>query len=82
MANGDTFRYSEVIKKGKPQHGKYDSFTRKHPPMPMSKRAKIFCPFDALKGFGEMIAEKERFCETEQEPVGKDLHIQNEISDP
>lgn len=62
MTNRDTFRYCNVIKKGKPQHGKCDSFTLRHPPMPMSKRAKIFCPFDALKGFGEMIAEKERFC--------------------
>jgi hypothetical protein len=53
------FRYSTVYEKGKPVHGKFDIFSIKHPPMELSRRAKIFSPFDALKGFGEAIASKE-----------------------
>ena len=30
-----------------------------HPRMPLSERAKIFMPFDALKGFREAIEERE-----------------------
>ena len=46
-----SFRYREVYEKGKPVHEKNDSFSVKHPPMELSRRAKIFSPFDALKGF-------------------------------
>lgn len=53
------FKYIEVIKAGKPTHQKYDSFYLKHPPMQLSKRAKIFSPFDALKGFNDAIQSKE-----------------------
>ncbi len=42
---------------------KGDSFYVKHPPMELSRRAKIFSPFDALKGFDE---ELERVDEVEQ----------------
>jgi hypothetical protein len=31
----------------------------KHPKMPMSERAKIFQPFDPLKGYREMLRERE-----------------------
>lgn len=53
------FKYIEVIKAGKPTHQKYDNFYLKHPPMKLSKRAKIFSPFDALKGFNEAVQSKE-----------------------
>ena len=53
------FKYIEVIRAGKPTHEQYDSFYLKHPPMKLSKRAKIFCPFDALKGFNETVQSKE-----------------------
>ena len=53
------FRYRTVYEKGKPVHGKLDLFSIKHPPMELSRRAKIFSPFDALKGFDEAIARKE-----------------------
>lgn len=53
------FKYIEVIKAGKPTHKKYDNFYLKHPPMKLSKRAKIFSPFDALKGFDEAVQSKE-----------------------
>ena len=47
-----SFRYRKVLEKGKPVHDKNDSFSFKHPPRDLSRRAKIFNPFDALKGFG------------------------------
>lgn len=53
------FEYIEVIKTGKPTHEKYDSFYLKHPPMELTRRAKIFSPFDALKGFNEAVAAKD-----------------------
>ena len=52
------FKYTEVLKEGKPVHVKYDNFYLKHPPMELSRRAKIFAPFDALKGFRDAIEEK------------------------
>ena len=53
------FKYKEALDKGKPSHGKFDAFSIRHPAMPLEKRAKIFSPFDALKGFHEAIAAKE-----------------------
>ena len=53
------FKYIEVVRKGKPLHKEYDSFYLKHPPMDLSRRAKIFAPFDALKGFNEKVQSKE-----------------------
>ncbi|MBP5331193.1 MAG: hypothetical protein J6Y89_05020 [Lachnospiraceae bacterium] len=54
-----SFRYQAVYEKGKPVHSALDAFSIKHPPMALSKRAKIFSPFDALKGFSEAITCKE-----------------------
>ena len=54
-----SFRYRSVIEKGKPVHDKNDSFSIKHPAMDLSRRAKIFSPFDALKGYSEEIAKVE-----------------------
>ncbi|MBE5869949.1 MAG: hypothetical protein E7294_01620 [Lachnospiraceae bacterium] len=51
-------RYRKVLQKGRPTHEKGDSFFVDHPPMPLSKRAKIFLPFDALKGFDEALRSK------------------------
>ena len=55
-----SFRYREVYEKGKPVHEKNDSFSVKHPPMELSRRAKIFSPYDALKGFSEELAKAEQ----------------------
>ena len=55
-----SFRYRNVYEKGKPTHDRLDSFSVKHPPMDLSRRAKIFSPFDALKGFNEAIISKEQ----------------------
>ncbi len=53
-----SFKYRTVYEKGKPVHEKYDPFSIKHPAMDLRKRAKIFAPFDALKGFNEAISSK------------------------
>ena len=42
--------------------------------MPIKERAKIFAPFDALKGFREMLAEEEIIKEAKKEP-SEDLII-------
>ncbi|MBO4887469.1 MAG: hypothetical protein J5589_04050 [Firmicutes bacterium] len=61
------FRYREVAMKGKPKHDRFDSFSIRHPQMDVGKRAKIFAPFDALKGFDDAVsaaaAENERLYE-------------------
>ena len=49
------FKYRDVFLKGKPMHGPADRFLLKHPAMDVGHRAKIFSPFDALKGFSEAI---------------------------
>lgn len=53
------FRYLDVFLKGKPKHERFDSFRIRHPIMDVGHRAKIFSPFDALKGFSEAIASKD-----------------------
>ena len=64
MAVPDDFRYADVLRHGRPVHAVNDSFAVKHPPMPPGKRAKIFSPFDALKGFSEAVETKdELYCE-------------------
>ncbi len=68
MAMPADFRYREVFLKGKPQHGRYDPFSIRHPQMNTGHRAKIFAPFDALKGFGEAVASKDVPYENRKEP--------------
>ena len=53
------FKYKDIFMRGRPRHTKCDSFSLKHPPMPASRWAKIFSPFDALDGFDERIQEKD-----------------------
>ena len=55
-----TDRYRKVYERGKPKHSPFDDFSIKHPAMDLSRRAKIFSPFDALKGFDEEIASTEQ----------------------
>ncbi len=54
-----SFKYRAVYEKGKPVHDRFDSFSIKHPPMELSRRAKIFSPFYALKGFSDAISMQE-----------------------
>ena len=51
----ENFKYRDVFLKGKPCHDKHSTFYAKHPPMPPSRWAKIFSPFDALRGFSDAI---------------------------
>ena len=69
------FRYSEVLRGGKPVHEKFDSFSVKHPSMPLEKRAKIFSPFDALKGFDEAISSKNVIYEDRKTLSEEDMQI-------
>ena len=49
--------------------------------MPIKERAKIFAPFDALKGFREMLIEEEKVREDKKE-LSEDLiiHLSNVIN--
>ena len=58
MVNNAGFRYQDVLNRGRPRHDPLDPFSIRHPPMPLSRRAKIFAPFDALKGYNEAINAK------------------------
>ena len=53
----EDFPYKEAARRGRPQHGELDEFRRKHPAMDVGKRAKIFAPFAALRGFEMEIEE-------------------------
>ena len=59
MAMPVNFKYEDALRKGRPIHEKWDEFWMKHPPMPASRWAKIFTPFDSLAGFDETIKSKE-----------------------
>lgn len=69
------FRYREVLRRGKPVHEKFDSFSIRHPSMPLEKRAKIFSPFDALKGFNEAISSKDIIYEYRKTLSEEDMQI-------
>ena len=45
------FRYREAFLQERPRHQKTDPFRIRHPNMDVGRRAKIFAPFDALRGF-------------------------------
>ena len=58
----ENFKYREVILKGKPRHSADDPFLIRHPKMDLARRAKLFAPFDALRGFSAaVIAKDERY---------------------
>ena len=78
----EDFRYKEAFLMGPPHHEPFDDFRIKHPPMPLSKRAKIFSPFAALRGFDrEIVAkqveyeEKHILSEGEKEELSRRLSI-------
>ena len=57
-------KYQKVRERGKPTHKPYDEFSIKHPHMDLTRRAKVFSPFDALKGFNDEISNTELQFET------------------
>ena len=72
MAMPANFRYREVFLKGRPRHDRYDPFRIRHPSMDRGHRAKIFSPFDALKGFNEAVASKDVLYEDRIELLQED----------
>ena len=71
------FRYKEIFLRGKPRHEKTDAFRIRHPSMDVGRRAKIFAPFDALKGFNEAVAAKDELYENRRELNEEDLEELN-----
>ena len=76
------FKYMDVILKGCPRHDRTDAFRIRHPSMDPRHRAKIFAPFDALKGFDEAIASKNilydpkpELSENEKEDLDRKIRI-------
>lgn len=54
------FPYRDVLAKGRPRHDRLDPFRIRHPQMDPGRRAKLFAPFDALRGFSEAIRKAEK----------------------
>ena len=54
------YKYRRAFMGCRPRHEQYDEFSLRHPKMQLSQRAKIFSPFDALKGFTEAIDSKRK----------------------
>ena len=52
-------RYQQAFHRGRPRHRAGDAFSAKHPSMDLGRRAKIFAPFDALRGFSAAIIARE-----------------------
>lgn len=65
------FKYREVFLHGKPKHDKYDHFSIRHPRMDVQKRAKIFAPFAALRGFEDTVDSK-RIIYTDKRELSSD----------
>ncbi len=73
-------KYKDIIHRERPQHALCDAFSARHPKMPLGRRAKIFSPFSALRGFEEAVDSKlERYVskvelnEEEQERINRTL---------
>ena len=82
MAIPDGFKYADVLRHGRPAHAVNDSFSVKHPAMSLGKRAKIFSPFDALKGFSEAVeAKDELYCERIELSEDECAELDNRITD-
>ena len=75
------FKYKDIFMRGRPRHEKYDSFYIKHPPMPSSRWAKIFAPFDALDGFDERInSKKVVYCDRKDLDEGEKADLNRKLT--
>ena len=81
------FKYKNVYLKGKPAHTGADGFARRHPAMNLGRRAKIFSPFDALRGFGDAVKSKDivyvdrqEVSEDEQREIDRKLAALRELT--
>ena len=81
------FKYKAIFLHGKTQHGPEDPFRIRHPLMPCSRRAKLFSPFDALRGFDAAIWSKEvlyedrkQLDESEQEILNRKIAFLHKLT--
>ena len=51
-------KYPNAFHRERPVHGEHDEFSMRHPKMTAGRRAKIFSPFAALRGYEEAIEGK------------------------
>lgn len=63
------FKYREIFFLGKPAHAPDDAFSLRHPAMDPGRRAKLFAPFDALRGFSFAVTTRRVLCEQSAQPV-------------
>ncbi len=63
----ENFKYKEVFEKGKPRHDPDDPFFIRHPRMDLARRAKLFAPFDALRGFSAAVIARNELYEERRE---------------
>ena len=66
------FKYREAYRQGRPQHQKADPFRVRHPSMDIGRRAKIFAPFDALRGFSAALLAQDALQAARGEPEEED----------
>ena len=81
------FRYRETFLKGRPRHDRFDAFRIRHPSMDVGKRAKLFAPFDALRGFdfaimckNELYVDKAVLCPEDAEELSRRLTILHNLT--
>ena len=72
------FKYMDVFLKSRPRHQTMDPFWFRHPSMDVAKRAKIFAPFDALRGFSAAIIAKDALYEAKRELSEEDKIVLNQ----
>ena len=56
-------RYTQALLLGRPRHQEFDAFLCRHSPMNSVHRAKIFAPFNALRGFDDTVRTQRRLAE-------------------
>ncbi len=80
-------KYGNAFSSCRPAHERCDDFSLRHPCMDLGKRAKIFSPFAALRGFEEAVdskrklyVEKRELSEEEQEALNRTLTLLCELT--
>ena len=71
-------KYAYAFSRCRPEHGRCDEFSLRHPKMPLGQRAKTFSPFSALRGFEEAIDEKRELYVEREEPSEEDQEKTNQ----
>ena len=76
------FRYDRVEERGRPKHEKTDAFSIRHPHMDIVRRAKIFAPFDALRGFSAALMEAEASAQLDLSQDLSDAVVEDQVRLP